>query len=327
MRRLTLLHILALVAATAPAAAAEEPKRSFSISLDNDLFANTDRHYTNGVRFSLLEPSGEVPGWINRLADAFPLFAAGGERRVGYAAGQSMFTPENIRLGEPNPSDRPYAGWLYGSIAVASRSGQRQDTLELDLGIVGPASLADKTQRLVHLLSGATQPRGWDKQLHNEPGVLLSYQWQWRAPIDFLPPGLEVDVTPHARGDVGNVLTQAALGGTLRIGFDLPQDFGPPRAGRSLIAADTFAPARNIAWYVFGTVEGRAVLRNLFLDGNSFRDGPGVDKRPVVGNVQFGIAVTIGTWRLSYAHVISSKEFYGQTSADSFGSFTFSARF
>lgn len=299
---------------------------TFTVTLDNDLFANTDRHYTNGIRASYLKPPGRVPGWIDGIADAFPAFSEGGVRRVGLALGQSMFTPENIARPIPDPKDRPYVGWLYGGIAISSQSDRRLDVLELDFGLVGPYSLADKTQRLVHYVTDSTQPRGWDKQLHTEPGVLLSYQWAWREPLLGSRSSANLDLTPHFRADVGNIYTQGAVGGTLRLGFNLPEDFGPPRAGQSFVVTDSFErQAKNSAsWYVFGAAEVRGVLQNLFLDGNSFSDGPSVDKHSYVGSVQFGVALNVDLWRVAYTHVMSTKEFYGQKSADSYGVVAFS---
>jgi lipid A 3-O-deacylase len=71
----------------------------------------------------------------------------GGTIRTRYAHGQNIFTPSKIKLEDPPPDDRPYAGWLYGSIGLIAETGQRLDVLDLTLGIVGPASLAEETQR------------------------------------------------------------------------------------------------------------------------------------------------------------------------------------
>ncbi len=313
-----------------PSAKADQPKDTrgiFSFSLENDLFANTDRHYTNGIRLSYLSAESDVPDWLDRAATAMPLFDADGRRRWGLSFGQSMYAPTDLTRRVPDPTDRPYAGWLYSSIGVVSEAPGRIDILELDLGVVGPDSLADRTQSFVHGITGSTPPEGWGSQLHNEPGVVLAYQRKWRGLYEFSPFGLGADVTPYAGANLGNVLTQAAVGATLRVGADLPADYGPPRVRPSLTGSDYFEPERNFGWYLFGGVEGRAVARNIFLDGNTFQDSPSVAKRPLVGDVQFGAAMTVGQVRIAYTHVLSMKEFYGQKGADSFGSFSVSARF
>jgi len=47
----------------------------------------------------------------------------------------------------------------------------------------------------------------------------------------------------------------------------------------------------------------------------------------LVGDIQYGVAVTIGEWRAAYTQVSALREFKGQKSGDSFGSFTLSTRF
>ena len=38
----------------------------FSVVFENDLFANLDQHYTNGVRFSYLSRINQVPEFVGR---------------------------------------------------------------------------------------------------------------------------------------------------------------------------------------------------------------------------------------------------------------------
>lgn len=46
------------------------------------------------------------------------------------------------------------------------------------------------------------------------------------------------------------------------------------------------------SWNLFVSVEGRAVVRNIFLDGNSWVESHGVDKRPFVGELGYGLSYT-----------------------------------
>ena len=137
---------------------------TLSLVFENDLFYDTDRNYTNGVRASWLSSPDGRPAWALRAARWFPLFPDGGAVRTSYAVGQNMYTPEDIALRDPPLDDRPYAGWLYGSIGLIAETGRRLDQLELTLGVVGPASLAEQTQTFVHEITGSRGPRGWDTQ-------------------------------------------------------------------------------------------------------------------------------------------------------------------
>jgi hypothetical protein len=312
-----------------PSAFAAEDSETGVLSLvfENDLFSDTDRNYTNGVRVSWLSGPDRTPEWALGAARWFPLFPSGGVVRTSYAIGQNMYTPRDITLEIPPLDDRPYAGWLYGSIGLIAETGRLLDQLELTLGVVGPASFADKTQKIIHKIADKNEPRGWDTQLENEPGVVVTYQRSWRGFVSESVSGFDFNVTPHAGGAFGNVFTYANAGLMLRFGERLPLDYGPPRIQPSLPGSGFFIPQDGFGWYLFAGVEGRAVARNIFLDGNTFRDSRSVDKEPLVGDLQFGVAITLQNVRLSYTHVLRTREFKSQAEDGDFGAFSVSARF
>jgi len=77
-----------LLLAPAVAFAAEKAEKgSLSLVLENDLFYNSDRNYTNGVRVSWLSAEDKTPEWALRLADKFPLFPVDKAVRMSYAVG------------------------------------------------------------------------------------------------------------------------------------------------------------------------------------------------------------------------------------------------
>jgi lipid A 3-O-deacylase len=302
--------------------------QSFSILVENDVFTGTDRHYTNGFRASCLSAEGKMPGYGEWLGRNLPMLAENGAKRMGFAIGQNIYTPENISISAPQPADRPWAGWLYGEVSVVSETRERLDTAALSLGVVGPWSGAEFTQRRWHELINVQDPKGWGNQLDNEPALNLTLDRQWRylALPNLL--GLNADITPHVGGAVGNVMTHAAAGATFRFGEDLVDDFGgPPRIRPSLPGAAHFKPHDGFGWYVFAGFEGRAVARNIFLDGNTFGGGPSVDKKPLVGDAQTGVALVFPHFRITYTWVFRTKEFYGQDEGDLFGAVSLTARF
>lgn len=314
-------------------ARADEPSRPvddravFSLQIENDLTQHTDRHYTNGLRLTYLTPEGGIPDSVNAAADVMPLFPTEGRKRASFTLGQSMFTPSNIQLRDPPPQDRPYAGWLYAGVGLVSATDKRLDNLELNLGIVGPQSYAEGAQKFWHHVIGAKQPQGWSHQLKNEPGVLLTYERTWRALVEAYPLGFAADLSPHAGGSLGNVLTQAAGGLMLRIGRNLPEDYGPPRIRPSLPGSDFFVPTARFGWYLFAGAEERAVAQNIFLDGNTFVHSASVDKNTWVGEFQYGIAVTFDDIRVALTEVNRTREFSGQQHPDAFAALTFGTRF
>jgi len=302
-------------------------RSALSFVYENDAFNRSDVHYTNGVRVSWIPASSQTPNWAMKFARAIPWFPDDGEVLHGYSIGQSMFTSNDISQKNPPEDARPYAGWLYSSIGLGVETGLQLDQLVLTLGVVGPASMAEQTQELIHELLGAQQPKGWDHQLRNELGLMVSWQRSWRALATRPIAGRQLDLTPHIGMTLGNVLTFANGGLTFRYGANLPLDYGPPRIQPGLAGTSSFVPAAGIGWYLFAGVEGRAVVRNIFLDGNSFRDSRSVDKKPLVGDLQFGGVLVWNRIRLSYTHVLRSREFKTQERRDNFGSVNLSLQF
>lgn len=304
---------------------------TLNLMLENDLFgSDTDRHYTHGTRISLAPPPGEVPDVLANLSDKFPFFDGGGKLQTSFALGQNIYTPADISLSDPNQMDRPYAGWLYGSMGLVSVKSTRTDTFELSLGVVGPASLADRSQTFVHKAIDSQKPMGWDHQLKNEPGLIVSYERKWprafKHTFDFHDFG--VDMTPHTGLSLGNIHTYGEAGAVFRFGQGLKNDPDtPPRIRPSLPGSDYFKRSDDISWYFFAGGALRLVGRNIFLDGNSFTDSQSVDKNLWVGDVQIGAALKYQDWRLAYTQIIRTKEFEGQNLPDRFGAITLSYNF
>ena len=76
---------------------------------------------------------------------------------------------------------------------------------------------------------------------------------------------------------------------------------------------------RNFSFFVFGAVDGRAIARDLFLDGNTFRRSRSVNKEYLVADLSAGIGLIAGPWQLTFTKVRRTREF--KTQAESFNDF------
>ena len=322
MRVLIAVALLGLVAL--PVRAAEEARGHTALVIENDLFwGGTDRHYTNGFRLD----------WMP--TDPWDMFGLGPfmERMVGgteaaparryFQLGQNMYTPNDLSRTDVILDDRPYAGWLYVTAGAVQQAAYHTDRLELTLGIVGPSSLAGDLQRRWHEWFNLDPPRGWANQLRDEPGLVLFYERQWRFGAN-TDQGWRAEILPHANIALGNVYTYAGTGLTIRFGHNIPNDGGPPRIRYGLPGSTSVmqAQGKRFGWYLFAGVEGRAVARNIFLDGNTFRRSHSVRSKTFVGDITTGVAVVFGALpvRLTYSFTWRAKEFDGQDGADKFGS-------
>lgn len=321
-----LLSAAALLTALSPAVAGEPSGQPDAVTLqvENDLFGSgSDRHYTQGMRVSWLPSPDKVPDWVRDGFLLVPGIDAKDRLTFVFAVGQNMYTPEDISRSTPDPADRPYAGWLYATAGVAVEDAQRNllHNAALDIGVVGPLSLAGPTQKMWHKLISSPRPYGWSHQLDNEPGVVLTYEARMRQSLTAaVSEGIEVDVTPKAGVALGNIFTYGAVGASLRVGQNLDLDYGPPFIRPSLPGAGLVKRRDEWGWYLFAGIEGRAVARDIFLDGNTFSESPSVDRKDFIGDLQFGAVATFNQFRVSFTQIIRTEEFEGQNGGDHFGS-------
>jgi len=323
-----LASLLSLSILSFPAFAAQQSEdafrycETFTFQIENDEVGGSDRHYTSGNKLSC---AGSMPGIVKRQLQ--PLVPDGMEGRFGlsYGLGHNFYTPDDLSETDLIEDDHPYAGWLYLDFGfnteVRSASGDLRylDNLGVQLGVVGPLAGGEEVQTFTHDVLNATEPEGWDNQLDNELGINFFYdrQWTglWRQPltVDGKPSSLVIDMSPKLGAALGNIYTHAATGMTLRLGRFETNDHGPPAIRPSFAGSDRFPRTGGFSAYLFGGVEGRVVARNIFLDGNSFdSNSPNVDKETLVGEARFGLAVTYNDVRVSYTHVLRSREFEGQ---------------
>lgn len=312
----------------------------YNFHFENDLFNDTDNGYTNGVKFSWVSANLRdytrdpcLPHWIRQLNRLLENLHPGKytSRNMVVTVGQSMFTPLDQNRTDLIPNDRPYAGWLYLGLGYNARDARHMDTVEVNLGVVGPAALARQTQDFFHDLNGDPRFSGWSNQLGNELGVQLVAERKDRV-WDVSRSGLQFDAITHYGASLGNIRTYLNAGLELRAGSRIPNDFGtsPIRP-----AGDSNAPLEGPVTHRFSdgglhafiSADARAVTHDIFLDGNTFSNSHSVDKKRLVGDLATGIAWQWPGGKITYAHYVRSKEFAAQKDTQVFGSITLSLEY
>jgi hypothetical protein len=275
--------------------------------------------------------------------------------------GQAMYTPADRDRTTIDPNDRPYAGWTYLGLGYNARFDPKNkadtptlDTVEFDIGIVGRHAYARQTQDLVHRLRGLDRFQGWDNQLRDELGLQFVWERKLRPSAltmgKFGKPGepeaaggsteaLAAQIIPHYGVSVGNVASYVNVGGELRVGWRLPDDFGTSsiRPGGDNAAPRAAAQLERVyhqhSYHFFASFDGRAVANNIFLDGNTFKRSYAVKRRLLVGDIAYGWAYTwprydgLPSGKLAYAHYVQSREFEGEARNHGFGSVNVSLEF
>jgi lipid A 3-O-deacylase len=318
----------------------------FGFIEENDLVADTDRHYTQGLKLYYWHGEGQHLGWTGRFMDAFPTLGLKAEEsRWGLTIGQNIYTPGDISVPGLLINDRPYAGWLYGGLLLQRRGRTggdwlAWDNLELDLGIIGPESLAGDAQNWVHQIRGFQQALGWANQLKTEPAIELKLSRHWLRRWH-VGEGWSFDAIPHTGLALGNVVTAGHLGGAVRFGYRVPENYGyqtidslaVPAGG---IGGDWWDGSdqgfeaeswRDWGIFAFAGADGRAVAYSAFLDGNLFHNSHHVKRRPLVADLKCGMTFWWKRLEATYALVLRTEEFHGQSARNAFGSFSLSWKF
>lgn len=246
-----------------------------------------------------------------------------------FGVGQLLYTPTDRNRTDLIADDRPYAAALLLSFGYNARKGDRLRTTQLRLGMVGPSAFGEQVQNRWHDVIGSDRFDGWDHQLRDEPVLQLIHERRKRLGRRETPGGWGWDLTRHWGGSLGNFATYANVGGEWRFGARLPDDFGtaPLRP-----AGENTSPVKEVAdrrWHghVFVAVDARWVLHDITLDGNTFKSSHSVDKRPMVADIGYGVALHRGHWRFALARYHRTREFDGQEDIPVYGTFTIGRHF
>ena len=304
------------------ASASAQASGAVQIRVDNDGFdfwqrpwERPDGEYTNGVR--LTTEVGRAPRWwrpggdIASCADVRD--SAPRCTSAQFAIGQEMYTPAEdsqpyTYAGWRN--QRPYAGWLYATMNLRAVRHSSMRSLGLTLGVTGPQSLADQTQRKAHEIMRryTTIPVGWETQVRFEPGIVVDARQQWLLFSGTVRGVRLIDAIAGAGASLGNVRTSADAGAELRMGINMSHPF---RRSRSRGPVEVLAVAG---------VRGQAIAHSIFLDGNTFSPDRRVTRVPGVADLHGSAGFRLGPVVFAYAVTKRSREYTTGPRSHTFGS-------
>jgi hypothetical protein len=283
------------------------------------------------VRFTYFDLNADIPDFVKSIASYIPTFEMNETTSVFYSFGQNLYTPSDISQRRLDPDDRPWATHLYGSAALVTVTDNHLDEIEISLGLIGPSALGEQTQKFVHshVTPSSQNPKGWNNQLDHEPTIGVGWNRRFPQAMQMDLQDYALDVSPYYGATLGNAYTYANAGFNVRLTPESEkwQD-APVRVKPALPGTGFFEiPENDWSWYLFSGLETRAVARNIFLDGNSFKSSHSVEKKPFVVDLNAGLALTYDVYRLSYTMVYRSKEFKGQDDSSVFGAISIGYRF
>lgn len=309
----------------------DTPDTFVTITIENDLFAGRDGGYTNGFGFSwgsgpynTLDATNS-PKWLQSMAKTFVVHD---DNEHFYGASYSVFqgiqTPADITNPNFQPNDLPYAGILGWRGAVHSWTENRAEQFSLILGMVGPASLAEQSQKRVHKITGSDKPMGWDYQLHNEPVIALQSRRSWRHEISN-GDGHGVDFIGILEASGGNYTSYVA--GTYMVRWGLNLERSHPAIsvlpGRGI---NPLAGTNSEEYYVFFGIQPRYVFNDIFVNGNTFRHSPSVTLKNEQLIYSTGFVWNWKNWGLLFSLAETTSTFEERKGNARFGSLSISYR-
>lgn len=322
---------LLLLLASLPLVASDENNDSwtldrFNFYFENDAVLDTDDGYSSGEKLAWLY---YIPNPDSAIYDNLFLEFGDAEAYFSFSVATQVFTPTEKKSEDLIPDDRPFAGWTYFEFNLHEASLKHLQTLSLRVGMVGEVSLAEKIQNGFHKLIGVNDSLGWSNQLKNELGLNLKYTQKYQLGIyEFL--NMQSAVTPFVSAELGNIAINATVGANVRVGLNIPKDFGLSTMDigndsgisiygeRKNIRTSPWSFSFNLTGY------GSAVGRDIFLDGNSFRDSHSVEKENFIYSYGAGVSIRYKKFILDYLHIYNSKRFVLEKDPNGYGSIIFS---
>ena len=278
---------------------------TLTLRIDNDAFDfwmqpynRPDEEYTSGVHITY--DGGDAPWWARSFlrGEAACTTRSQDCRSARVEIGQDIYTPA-MSAGDSRATarSRPNAGWLYLSQGARRLREARSDELTVTLGVTGPPSFAQQTQRIAHDFAPSfNRPTDWSQQIRFEPGIIARYEQRRRIVLADVG-GMGIDIVPRAAASLGNVTTAAELGLQTRMGWHLSHPW---------LASTGAAEVAIVAG-----VSGRAIARDLFLDGSTGGGRSDAGHEPFVESGELGVELSYRWLKLAYRAVSETRAYAG----------------
>jgi hypothetical protein len=281
-------------------------KATFIIENDADL--RTDRDYTHGSSIGMLYERKK-----NEL--------------LSFHYAQQMYTPKSFKEEDLQVNERPYAGYMYIDTSFLKIKNNTLDSYTFSIGLVGPSTCMENIQKLIHETIGANEPLGWQYQIKDELILQFNYEKRWFFDLKDIH-FLKNNTVFYSGVNLGNVSTKVNSGVFYKIGEKIDKNFAPRRIdfrGYNNIPLEKYKSLYALSFNFW--LEANVVLRDIFLDGNTFKDSHNVDKYPFVLKGGYGISFRYKNFEIDYLRTHSTKEFKTQTYYHHYGSLIFSYNF
>ncbi len=273
-----------------------------SFTIDNDALASKqDGRYTNGLFFTYFKDtnSSKSFNFLNHL-----------QTNNAFSISHIMFTPNDKTKSHPILNDIPYAGYLKFNFLLYKSSKNYFHEFGINIGAVGPITLAEELQKEFHSLIGHTKPKGWGTQLANRLMGGISYNFAYKTDKRKWK-NIYYNWTNNIRGDLGNFYSGYLVSSMFRFGtsgFDAFATTGNFIGGEESNLLH-YKPSKNLKWSIsFGLFANK--IANYYIINRANEKGYHLSKL----NYTIGeeVIYTIYYKMIEYSFKIKSTYFHGK---------------
>ena len=208
--------------------------------------------------------------------------------------------------------------WLYTT--------ENNLKLGIQFGTIGPSSLAEDGQVLLHDVIGFYEIKGWETQISDEIGVNITAEYNH---LFQRGTSQKTDFTLTSNARLGNTFTGAGVGVLFRAGT-INQLFNSASTSSSLHHNSKTAPLHEKELFFYAQPALSFVAYDATVEGGLFRGNKGpvtFDSKPLVFSQQLGFMYSKKRWTADFSVVFKSREVKSDAKAHQYGSAALYYRF
>lgn len=295
---------------------AQSFKNEFGFKTENDAYLATlnDRYYTNGLFI-----------YYRRAIDPAKFSEKIEKKTYEISVGQKMYTPYWGQVAKKEDQDRPFAGYLYagGAYSVFFKNESVLKT-SVEIGTVGPNSLAQDAQRFLHKTVGFYTPAGWDYQIKNELTLNLAANY---SKLLIRSNDQVVDLSGQGYANLGTTFSGAGASVLFRAG-KLNQLFNS--AYHNAVIGNAKTKSLNESeFFFYARPQLNFVAYDATIQGSLFNDISPVTfgVKPIVFEQQFGVNYSSRRFTVDFNIIFKTKEVKSIAAAQNYGGLSLYYRF
>jgi len=300
----------------ADAARAQNFKNEFGFKTENDAYLATlnDRYYTNGLFI-----------YFRRAINADKVNEKVEKKTYEISAGQKMYTPYWGQVAKKEDQDRPFAGYLYAGAAY-SIFYVKESVLKtsIEIGTVGPNSLAEDAQKFLHKTVGFYTPAGWEYQVKNELAVNFSGNYS-----KLIHRSSDNAVDFSGQGYVNLGTTFSGLGTSLLFRAGRLNQLFNSAYHNAVIGDSKTKSLNNSEFFFYAKPQLNIVAYDATIQGSLFNNNSPVtfEVKPIVFEQQFGVNYSSKRFTADFNIIFKTKEVKSVAKAQNYGGLSLYYRF